>query len=371
MKNKQFDYVMISICVIQHVAAEPPGLIAEVLKANGIALNFVRPFRGETVPTRLGDHSGLVVMGGPMGVYEQDQFPFLRREIRLIQDAVNRQRPVLGVCLGSQLLAAALGASVTPGQRKEIGWHPVTLSRAAARDSLLHDLPESFTAFHWHGDVFQLPAKATSLAWSNLTEHQAFHFGESAYGFLFHLEVTEPLVKRMTRIFRAEMRQAGVSAESVLTGVPQHLLRLQDIGRAVFGRWAALVNGQSSATTTPTLRAKRVYEPSAPDDGARFLVDRLWPRGVRKDSLRLDGWLKGLAPSDALRRWFGHDPVRWPEFRRRYFAELEGRSELLQPIRDALARGPVTLLFSAADAQHNNAVALIEYCQSEGISSGK
>lgn len=235
---------MNSVCVLQHVAAEPPGLIAEVLTAKGITLNFVRPFRGETVLTRLGDHAGLVVMGGPMSVYEQVQYPFLRRELRLIQDAVSRQRPVLGVCLGSQLLAAALGAPVTRGRQKEIGWHEVTLSRAAARDKLLHDLPEAFTAFHWHGDTFELPAKAASLAWSNLTEHQAFCFGESAYGFLFHLEVTEPLVKRMTRNFRGEMRQAGVSAENVFKVVPQHLAGLQVLGRKVFSRWAALVNDQ-------------------------------------------------------------------------------------------------------------------------------
>lgn len=242
---------MNSVCVIQHVAAEPPGLIAEVLKSKGIALDYVRPFKGDMMPTRLDDYAGLVVMGGPMGVYEQDQFPFLRREIRLIQDAVSRQRPVLGVCLGSQLLAAALDAPVARGHRKEIGWHDVTLSRAAARDKLLHDLPEAFTAFHWHGDIFELPAKAASLAWSNLTEHQAFCFGESAYGFLFHLEVTEPLVKRMTRLFRGELIEAGVSGENVLKGVAKYLPHLQNIGCEVFNRWAALVNGHRPELVFP------------------------------------------------------------------------------------------------------------------------
>ncbi len=242
---------MKSVCVLQHVAAEPPGLIAEVLKSKGITLDYVRPFKGDVMPTRLDDYAGLVVMGGPMGVYEQDQYPFLRREIRLIQDAVSRQRPVLGVCLGSQLLAAALGAPVTRGRQKEIGWHEVTLSRAAARDRLLHDLPEAFTAFHWHGDIFELPAKATSLAWSNLTEHQAFRFGESAYGFLFHLEVTEPLVKRMTRTFRWELIEAGVGGENVLKGVPLHLPGLQGIGRTVFERWAALLSRQQLASASP------------------------------------------------------------------------------------------------------------------------
>ena len=125
------------------------------------------------------------------------------------------------------------------------------MSRAAARDRLLHDLPEAFTAFHWHGDIFELPAKATSLAWSNLTEHQAFRFGESAYGFLFHLEVTEPLVKRMTRTFRWELIEAGVGGENVLKGVPLHLPGLQGIGRTVFERWAALLSRQQLASASP------------------------------------------------------------------------------------------------------------------------
>jgi uncharacterized protein YeaO (DUF488 family) len=109
------------------------------------------------------------------------------------------------------------------------------------------------------------------------------------------------------------------------------------------------------------IQAKRVYEDPTHADGARFLVDRLWPRGVKKPALRLDGWLKDAAPSDPLRRWFAHDPVKWPEFCRRYFAELDARPDAVQPILDAARRGPVTLLFSASDAEHNNAVALREY----------
>ncbi len=109
------------------------------------------------------------------------------------------------------------------------------------------------------------------------------------------------------------------------------------------------------------IRVKRVYESPEPDDGARFLVDRLWPRGVKKESLRLDGWLKDAAPSDELRRWFGHDPARWDEFQRRYRDELSGRPEAWRPIMEAARRGDVTLLFGARDADHNNAVALKVY----------
>lgn len=119
------------------------------------------------------------------------------------------------------------------------------------------------------------------------------------------------------------------------------------------------------------LRIKRAYEPASPEDGSRFLVDRLWPRGVRKDALALTAWLKDIAPSDALRRWFGHDPARWTEFRRRYRAELKTQRTALQPLREALKRGSVTLVYSAHDEAHNQAVVLREYLLETKSSSRK
>ena len=112
------------------------------------------------------------------------------------------------------------------------------------------------------------------------------------------------------------------------------------------------------------LNVKRVYDPPARADGARFLVERLWPRGMKKEALTMKAWLKDVAPSDALRRWFAHDPAKWEEFRRRYFAELKGREDALRPILEASARGNVTLLYSAHDTGHNNALALKEYLDS-------
>ncbi len=109
------------------------------------------------------------------------------------------------------------------------------------------------------------------------------------------------------------------------------------------------------------ITVKRVYEPVAATDGVRFLVERLWPRGIRKQSIKVDAWLKDVAPSDALRRWFDHDPARWNEFRRRYFTELERCAVALSPILLARRRGRVTLLYSARDTRYNNAVALKEY----------
>lgn len=110
-----------------------------------------------------------------------------------------------------------------------------------------------------------------------------------------------------------------------------------------------------------TIRVKRVYEPPSPDDGRRILVDRLWPRGTRKDSLRLDSWAKDVAPSDELRRAFCHDPRRWAEFKRRYFAELDEKPQAWRPILEAARQATVTLLYAARDAEHNNALALQAY----------
>ncbi len=113
------------------------------------------------------------------------------------------------------------------------------------------------------------------------------------------------------------------------------------------------------------INCKRAYEPASRGDGRRFLVERLWPRGVKKEDLRLDAWLKDLAPRDGLRRWFSHDPAKWGEFKRRYRAELRSGPEALQPLLDAARRGNVTLVFAARDTEHNSAVLLKEFLESK------
>lgn len=113
------------------------------------------------------------------------------------------------------------------------------------------------------------------------------------------------------------------------------------------------------------IKVKRGYDPAGPGDGRRFLVDRLWPRGVKKEALQIEGWIKEVAPSDSLRRWFGHEPKRWEGFRQRYFAELDGKPEGLEPLLKAARQGDITLLFSARDAEHNNAVVLKEYIENK------
>lgn len=234
---------MAKIWVMQHHPVENLGRIADALEGCALAWQYVRSFAGQPVPKDMKGAGGLIVMGGPMGVYEQDRYPFLRDELRLIESALKDGRPVLGVCLGSQLLAAALGARVAKGPVKEIGWYPVRSLAGARDDRLFGAAPDSFTALHWHGDVFDLPAGAVALAASAKTPLQAYRYGENAYGLLFHIEPTAAIVAGMVREFAAELAEADVDGAAIEAAANQHLAALTDLAATVFERWAAPIQG--------------------------------------------------------------------------------------------------------------------------------
>ena len=229
------------VIVLQHVAPEGPGAIADSLADHGIETRPVRIDQGQAVPRALDGAAGLVVMGGPMGVYEADRYPHLRDELRLIEAALHAGVPIIGVCLGSQLLAAALGARVYPAPQKEIGWYDVYLRDSAHTDRLWQGVAPTFTPLHWHGDVFDLPAGAVALASSALTEHQAFRYGDSAYGLLFHLEMGRRQIAAMVETFRDEVVGAGVAPETILADTAACQPRAKTVGAVVFERWAAAV----------------------------------------------------------------------------------------------------------------------------------
>jgi GMP synthase (glutamine-hydrolysing) len=238
---------MSKIWVVQHTACETLGTIADALEAEALAWQYVRVFEGKPIPAEIGDAGGLIVMGGPMGVYEQDRYPHLKDELRLIESALKAEKPVLGVCLGSQLLAAVLGANVSKGPRREIGWYPIRLSETAPPDPLWSGVPRDLTVLHWHGDVFDLPAGAVNLASSELTAHQAFRYGNSAYGLLFHLEMTEEIIAELAAVFADELREAGGDAVRLAAESTVNCGRLQAIGETVFSRWARLAHQTRTA----------------------------------------------------------------------------------------------------------------------------
>jgi GMP synthase (glutamine-hydrolysing) len=229
------------VVALQHVACETPGLIGEALARAGVAVELVRTFAGEPVPCDLRDTAGLLVMGGPMGVYDADRHPHLRDEMALLERALAAGLPALGVCLGSQLLAAALGARVAPGPRKEIGWFPVSLADEAASDALWRGIAREFVAYHWHGDRFELPRGAVALASSALTPVQAFRHGEHAYGILFHMEVTPKIVADMVGTFADELAAERLDGAAIVREAATRLDDLGAIARTVYDRFAAAV----------------------------------------------------------------------------------------------------------------------------------
>jgi GMP synthase (glutamine-hydrolysing) len=232
------------VTIIQHIHCETPGIIADCLQSAGIDMHFVRTYDGNPIPSNLDAQAGLIVMGGPMSVYEHRRFPFLLDEQRLIEKALKADKPILGVCLGSQLLAATLGADVKKGRQKEIGWHPVTLTPAAAADTLWRELSSTFTAYHWHGDVYDLPQGAVLLAVSEMTPCQGFRYGPKAFGFLFHMEVTEKIIQNMVKEFSGELDAEKITAGSISAKVKDYLPELQALGGRVFRRWAKLLKGE-------------------------------------------------------------------------------------------------------------------------------
>jgi len=234
---------MAKIWVLQHHPAENLGAIADALEEAALAWQYVRVFDGHPIPTEMKGAGGLIVMGGPETVYQLDRYPYLREEMRLIENALKDNKPILGVCLGSQLLATALGAGVRRGAEREIGWYPVRVSETAKDDRLMRGLPTEFMAAHWHSDIFDLPSGAVALASSEKTAVQAYRHGEKAYGLLFHAEMTQEIIEALVGEFREGLKRAGIDGGAMIVQAPQYLPKLGEIGAAIFGRWAAPIQG--------------------------------------------------------------------------------------------------------------------------------
>jgi len=205
---------MPKLLVCQHVPYEPLGTLDPKLRSSGFRIRYVNFGRDPLARPSLGGYGGLVILGGPMNVDETDRHPHLETEIELVQEALDRRIPVLGICLGAQLIAKALGAAVRAGARKEIGWHDFSLTDEGRADPLLGHLSAEPRLFQWHGDVFDLPSEAIPLATSERCAHQAFRFGSHVYGFQFHLEVDEPLIERWLHV-SAHRRDLEAVAEEV------------------------------------------------------------------------------------------------------------------------------------------------------------
>jgi GMP synthase (glutamine-hydrolysing) len=237
---------MAKIYVLQHHPVESLCNIADALEAAALAWQYIHVNDGQPVPPSMKGAGGLIVMGGPMGVYQTERYPWLRDEMRLIEDAMKMNLPVLGVCLGAQILAAALGAKVERNPNgKEIGWHSIRLHDSAKDDRLMRGLPTTMTPFHWHGDSFEVPPGAVSLASSDKTPCQAFRHGDKTYGFQFHFEVTRESVAAMAEAFAKELVRQNIPADQMIAQASEFLPPLEKMSETVFARWASPIQGMS------------------------------------------------------------------------------------------------------------------------------
>lgn len=233
---------MSRILYIQNGEHDHPGLFGRVVAENGAALDVVHAWQGEPVPTVPNGWSGIVVGGGYMGAYETEEFPFLKDEMRLIQASHEADRPVLGMCLGAQLIAAALGGKVYPHAHKEIGFHDVYFTLEAESDPLWKGTPHTFQPVHWHGDTFSLPPDSILLASSKLTPNQLFRAGRSVYGVQFHLEIDLPVLTDMVETDNGWLPTNGVEPVELLLEATSALPKIEPIARKVFTRWTSLLS---------------------------------------------------------------------------------------------------------------------------------
>jgi len=226
------------IAVIRHVPFESLGSLEDALILEGLKYQYFDLFTGQRPPP-VEAISALISLGGPMSA--NDPLPFLASEIRLLESALRARKPLLGICLGAQLLARTLGARVYPNPVKEIGWFPVELTAEAQADPLFHGLGKTETVFQWHSETFDLPQSSVWLASSDACPHQAFRAKPNAWGLQFHLETTPAMIAEWS----AEPVNCGDVSSLVTPPDPGlHVARQLELAGLVFGRWAELVRSK-------------------------------------------------------------------------------------------------------------------------------
>jgi len=234
------------VLILRHVDCEGTGYLGSVLERTGVPASVVAIDQGDTVPEDIGPYSGLVLMGGPMSV--NDPLPWISAELELIREAQRQDKPVLGHCLGGQLISKALGGEVKPAGRKEIGWHPVTVEDNAAARLWCQDLPASFDAFHWHGESFSIPEGATRILQSPACPNQAFVL-DKILAFQCHVEMTGELVHSWVDRYRDELAAPSEtiqSAPEIGLDLEKRIMALHGIADVFYRRWLSMLGGGRS-----------------------------------------------------------------------------------------------------------------------------
>jgi GMP synthase (glutamine-hydrolysing) len=201
--------------ILRHVAFEDLGVLSPLIEASGYIVRNLEAGVDDLRDVPIAGDDLMIVLGGPIGAYEEDRYPFLVDEMRLIDSALRNGARILGVCLGAQLLARVLGARVYPGPAKEIGYAPITLSAAGERSCLRRLADCDYTVLHWHGDTFDLPAGTSHLASTTLTPNQAFALGTQALALQFHIETDPRAIERWLIGHTCELSLAGIDIRAL------------------------------------------------------------------------------------------------------------------------------------------------------------
>jgi GMP synthase (glutamine-hydrolysing) len=244
------------LLVFQHVAHEILGTLDPLLRGSGFRIKYVNFERHPGFEPSLEGYDGLIVLGGPMNVDEVERYPNLAYEVQMIRETVRSGMPVLGICLGSQLIAKALGSRVYKNKVKEIGWYDLSPTEAGRRDPLISHFSGKEKIFQWHGDTFDIPAGAVLLASSPLCRNQAFRYGENVYGLQFHLEVDEPMVERWLRIpgnkKEIEELDGKIDPERIRKETPEYIPRLKELSDRAFAGFIGFFGFNKKRKTLPS-----------------------------------------------------------------------------------------------------------------------
>jgi len=222
------------VIVIKHIDIEGPGTIETTLKKKKIDYRIVDLSKDESLPKRTDNLRSIITLGGPMNVYEEAKFPFLKEEDEFLRKAIDQDIPVLGVCLGAQLLAKAQGAKVMKAAGEEIGWYRVNLTREAKSDTLFKGMGKSLDVFQWHQDSFALPKRNTRLLAEANSFNQAFRVGRCAWGLQFHFEVNKRMIREWIDAYGA------VNKDEILNGFELRGEVLKGTAKIISSRFLAL-----------------------------------------------------------------------------------------------------------------------------------